>query len=142
MAEPAKLSPVRKPRLHSPRALLFGKYRGFKCLIESLAQRLVPLQCAQQLILLAIGALVVNSVLVTMDAQKYVVPLQRSWQAAASRTLRTRDRIAGHRLGSLPAMYIDHEVVNGVQEVQQTEMRLQRELRFAIELTQIRERQG
>src|ERR1700721_2886712 len=120
--EPSQLRPVRKPRLHTPGPLVFLQRRRLEGLLQCLAQRIPGVERPQQLVLLTIETLVVDSVLVAVHAEKDVSTLHRSRHSAAARSLRTSNRVAGNALRCLPAMHVDHEVVDRMQQMQQPQM--------------------
>src|ERR1700753_1797166 len=99
--EPPQLRPVRKPRLHTPRPLVFLQHRRHEGLLQCLAQRIPGIERPQQSILLGIETLVVDRVLVTVHAEKDVLTLHRSRHSAATRSLRTSKGVAGNALRGL-----------------------------------------
>src|SRR3954449_9812085 len=93
-AEPAKLSPVCEPRLHSRRALVVRDKRRFERLIQRQAQWAARVERLEQQVFLAIETLVINGVLVTMHSEVDVLALERGRQPSAARTLCAGDRVA------------------------------------------------
>ena len=131
LANPAQLSPVAKPLLHALGTEALGNARAYEAGRERLAERGTRAKRDKGLKFLAPDAPIVHRQIDAMHRKPDGTRPQLRHRGLRAGIVLVRDsRFAG--LALFPAVQFDHQIVRGVMERDELQIRLQAELRLPL----------